>query len=270
MVSRKVDGHILFGARGEKRKNVFGAKWRLRKHLFGSQRVNNFPNSDSMISDCMILVHHSEVLFILKQILSNPDLPVQQLSYDIMFTLADFYLFILLFREMELKSSPIIPLAYMIHEWKLISTHDVFWCNVEKICPEITQSNVVIITDQEELITQSIHKYFSSVPHFVSTNHIIQACKRWLRFHGVSTSLKALYYIDCIRSLLQCSTEVEYKDLPIANMVKWSQLFTQYFMANFNSNSNRLCAWATWNHDCESPTTNQSESFNCIIKHLQN
>ena len=31
MVGGKVDGQILFGARGEKRKNVFVAKWQLRK-----------------------------------------------------------------------------------------------------------------------------------------------------------------------------------------------------------------------------------------------
>ena len=48
VVSRKVDGQILFGARskkpeilfgarGEKRKSLFGAKWQLLQNLFGSQ-----------------------------------------------------------------------------------------------------------------------------------------------------------------------------------------------------------------------------------------
>ena len=52
MVGRKVDSHILFGARsekpkivfssrGEKWKNLFGAKWQLLNNLFGSQRVNH-------------------------------------------------------------------------------------------------------------------------------------------------------------------------------------------------------------------------------------
>ena len=50
VVSRKVDYHVLFGARsekpkvlfgarGEKRTNLFDAKWQLRKILFGSQMV---------------------------------------------------------------------------------------------------------------------------------------------------------------------------------------------------------------------------------------
>ena len=63
MVSGKVDGQILFGARsekpkivlgarGEKWKNVFDAKWQLRKILFGSQMVNNPYEA---IWDCLIL-----------------------------------------------------------------------------------------------------------------------------------------------------------------------------------------------------------------------
>ena len=50
MVSEKVDGQILFGARsekpkilfgarGEKRKNLFSVKWHLRKNLFGNEKV---------------------------------------------------------------------------------------------------------------------------------------------------------------------------------------------------------------------------------------
>ena len=50
VISEKVDGQILFGARsekpkmlfgarGEKRKNLFGAKWQLQKNLFDCQRV---------------------------------------------------------------------------------------------------------------------------------------------------------------------------------------------------------------------------------------
>ena len=39
VIGGKVDDQILFGARGEKRKNLFGAKLQLRNILFGSQRV---------------------------------------------------------------------------------------------------------------------------------------------------------------------------------------------------------------------------------------
>ena len=78
MVGGKVDGQILFGARGEKpkmlfgsrgkkQKNVFGAKWQLRKIVFSSQRVNfkNFSKnsviknnhfSSSLLQSCHVIL----------------------------------------------------------------------------------------------------------------------------------------------------------------------------------------------------------------------
>ena len=52
---------------------------------------------------------------------------LKQLTYDTTFTLRDFYVSILLFRETELNESPVVLLAYMIQETKTKYTHLVFW-----------------------------------------------------------------------------------------------------------------------------------------------
>ena len=211
---------------------------------------------------------HPDILATFQQILSIPGLPVQQMSYDTTFTLGDFYLSILVFRETEFTSPPVIPLAYMIHERKLSSTHDTFWYLLKRKCPELCRPdcNVVIITDQEESITQSIQKHFPDIPHFLCTNHIMQDCKHWLRSHGATTALETTYYIDCIQTMLLCETEIEYKDMVIANLQTWSQPFTQYFMSHINAKSHKVCTWATKKHGVNNLTTNQSESFNSSLR----
>ena len=55
MVSRKVDGQILFGARDEKRKNLFGAKWHLQIILFGSQRVTRVSDNKYSLDDSNLM-----------------------------------------------------------------------------------------------------------------------------------------------------------------------------------------------------------------------
>ena len=64
---------------------------------------------------------------------TQSDVPTQQLSYETTFNRGDFYVSVLLSRETEFVSKPVIPLAYVIHERKRYATHDNFfrylkWC----------------------------------------------------------------------------------------------------------------------------------------------
>ena len=68
---------------------------------------------------------------------------------------------------------------------------------MKTLCPELTTSKrVVIITDNEEAISNAIHENFQSLKHFLCWNHIPQDCKRWLRAHGISTSAEMSFYTD--------------------------------------------------------------------------
>ena len=103
----------------------------------------------------------------------------QQLTYDTTFCLGDFYLSALLFRATEFENSPVIPLAYLLHERKLTHTHDTFFRHIASMCPEIDAcSNVILVTDSEQAIRKSLAKHFPSTQAFLCWNHLLQVCVR--------------------------------------------------------------------------------------------
>ena len=197
-------------------------------------------------------------------------LPVQQLSYDTTFTLGDFYLSILLFRETEFVSSPIVPLAIMLHERKTQATHDLFFKHLSSAFPAVAAaSNCIIVTDNERAITQSIANHVPAIPHFLCRNHVLQDAKRWLRDHGVSSTDEVNYYLDCMRSLFSSVDASTYKDSLLQYFLGWSQPFSVWFTDCVNPVIDKLASWALAQYDLKQVTTNQSESFNFVLKQLQ-
>ena len=193
-------------------------------------------------------MYSDETIQVFSETLKNSDLP-QQLSYDTTFNLGDFYVSILLFRQTEFVSRPVIPLAFMIHERKTTKTHEIFWQHMKSVCPEMQSSKqVLIVTDQEKSITEAIHRSFPEMPYFLCWNHILQDCKRWLRSHGLHSADEMNYYIDTVRSLLQSNTEAEYKDALLSLTAKWSQPFTIYFIKNIHSVIGKLGSWVLQQH----------------------
>jgi len=72
-----------------------------------------------------------------------------------------------------------------------------------------------------------------------------------------------------MRSLLFHQTESQYKDtLPVA-MTKWSQAFSQFFVDSIHPVVTQLCTWSLQMYGLTQITGNQSESFNCVLKRLQ-
>lgn len=79
--------------------------------------------------------------------------PVQCLTYDTKFNLSEFYVSVLLFHETEFVSSPVIPLAFLIHERWFTETHGNFLRHMARLCPEVNKAaNVIFVTDDEQAI----------------------------------------------------------------------------------------------------------------------
>ena len=101
------------------------------------------------------------------------------MSYDTTSKLGDFNLSVLLFRATDFDAQLVIPLAYLIHERKLHETHDAFFRQIQKICPEINSAvNMVVMTDQEKSITDAFAKNFPRLKTFLCWNHSQQYIKR--------------------------------------------------------------------------------------------
>jgi hypothetical protein len=130
------------------------------------QQIHTFP-------DLSIIMYDPEVLATFRRVIRLPG--VQQLTYDTTFTLGDFYLSVVLFRESEFVSAPVVPLAYLLHERKHAATHDEFFRHMAAVCPEIeTADNVIFVTDNEKAIRSAIGKNFPSRKIFLCWNHILQ------------------------------------------------------------------------------------------------
>jgi len=85
----------------------------------------------------------------------------------------------------------------------------------------------------------------------------------------VTTAVEATYYTDCVRQLLQLTSLQEYTEQLLQYTAKWSKSFLDYFISNVHSVITKLGAWELRVFGLESSTTNQSESFNNVLKHLQ-
>ena len=69
--------------------------------------------------------------------------------------------------ETEFQDSPVIPLAYLVHERKLTYTHDIFFRHIAEVCPVIAASpQILFITDSEQAIRTSLSKHFPSTKAF--------------------------------------------------------------------------------------------------------
>src|SRR6218665_3892502 len=63
--------------------------------------------------------------------------------------------------------------------------------------------------------------------------------------------------------------EAEYKDRLLVKLAKWGKPFCTYFMDTIHSSINQLAAWELHQFGLEDITTNQSESYNFVLKKLQ-
>ena len=136
-------------------------------------RITTFP-------DVEIFLYSPHILSTFQTLLSRchcENLPVIQLSYDTTFNMGDFYLSVLLYRHTEFNESPVIPLSFLIHERKLNSTHTNFFTYMKSVCPELANSqHLLIVTDNEQAIRNSLRTVLPELRAFLCWNHLFQVC----------------------------------------------------------------------------------------------
>ena len=118
------------------------------------------------------------------------------LSYDVTFQLEDYYLSVLVFRHSLFENSPIMHVAFMIHERKFQSVHETFFNILLKQLPRLKKCrNLPIIIDREKALFNAIQKILPNVTVLLCWNHI----KRDLAFFGYEDTVRALMISQCTR-----------------------------------------------------------------------
>lgn len=139
---------------------------------------SDFVHKITTYPDLEVIMYDRRIIATFKSLLSTSwtsDYPMQQITYDTTFNLGDFYVSVLLFRETEFNENPVIPLAFYIHERKLLSTHEEFFRHMKAVIPEVDQAaNVFMVTDSEAAITSAIQSNMPHLKTFLCWNHVIQ------------------------------------------------------------------------------------------------
>jgi len=84
----------------------------------------------------------------------------------------------LMFRHIDFQPSPIVPLAFFLHERKLQCTHESFFKYIQSVIPD-KATNMYMVTDGKRAIHLAITTYFPNLKTFRCWNHTCHKLKLW-------------------------------------------------------------------------------------------
>lgn len=193
----------------------------------------------------------------------------QFVSYDTTFNLGDFYLSVLTLKLSIFNEAPSVPLAFMIHDRKFKSVHSEF-CENFKRRMKRNSTDVTLVTDGEAAIVASFKTCFPKWNMVSCWNHLLSDIEMWLKRHDGKAS-DVLIYKSNIRELLKSETEGDLSAKLSTFRESWSEAFVEHYNACLadrvlDSFVGRLRHLKL---ECDSVTTNMSESLNFVIKDFQ-
>ncbi len=123
-----------------------------------------------------------------------------------------------------------MPVLFLIHERKHVSTHGEMMQMVAKLVPYLQKGGkkVPFVTDDEKAITDSIDKHLQNVCRFYCWNHVLKAAKLWLRNHGASSEEIPVYSANH-RQLFHQPSEQAYSESLNSLKPLWSQSFLSHY-----------------------------------------
>ena len=130
-------------------------------------QIDIFPNLDSVIGLKNIMDLFNDLLT-----LQSNEFQIV-LAYDTTFQLGDFYVSPILFRHIYFCGSPIIPLAFLIHDRKFQVSHEKLFSKLTEKIPNLKKTKVPIIIDREKGICNAT-KLVPNLSPILCWNHIHQ------------------------------------------------------------------------------------------------
>lgn len=120
-------------------------------------KITTYPD---LISVCGMHALVQELNKLLQSLMPSP-----QLLYDTTFQVGDFYLSPLLFRHTAFISSPVTPVAFLIHERKFQCAHEEFMNHIGAVIPTLSKSSttIPIVTDDEQGMCNAIDKHLPNL-----------------------------------------------------------------------------------------------------------
>ena len=232
-------------------------------------KVVTFPN-------LLVICGSKNITIEMEKVLSLTSPLPQLLCYDTTFQLGDFYLSPILFRHTLFKQAPIIPALFLIHERKFSAMHMELLNHLRDIVPALKkQSNQIpFVTDDEAGIIKAIDACLPGARRIQCWNHTFSAAKTWLKQHGAKFT-EIPVYISHLQDLFHQPTIEDYNSKLSEYRCEWSKAFLDHYMENIHPRVlTSIGRWILEKLGVYNPysgvTSNQAESFNALLKRLQN
>ena len=195
----------------------------------------------------------------------------QLLSYDTTFKLGDFYVSPLIFRHTIFKEAPVIPALFLIHERKFQITHEMLF--EIAAMKAITKSSFSIVTDEEKGIVNAIRKYLPNSTRLRCWNHIFRSARYWCHSHKIKNN-EIQVFVSGMKDLFHKHSSDAYEAELNQRTVNWSNQIHQYYFKNIHPEVyTSIGRWILEKEGVYCPfsgvVTNQSASFNMVLKSLQ-
>ena len=172
-----------------------------------------------------------------------------------------------IFRHILFEGSPLVPLAYMIHERRQQNAHSIFVKLLKEKCPAINRTKVPLILDREKAMTNAFQQGLPNLDILYCWNHLRRDVKLWLTKHCASTT-EIPFYMDGISYLLSCETIAVYETRKEQIKENWSQAMVEYYDNHLEKDITQHCArYIVEKYGLYDPH-NTSESENAVIKRL--
>lgn len=162
----------------------------------------------------------------MKRLLKQETLPSQGLSYEIGFEIEDVYMAVLSYRHTEFEETPVIPLIFLLYDRDSTSVHDFFFMRVSELIPELlTAQKVVIITNEDPAVVESLEKNLPELPRFRCWFHALQTVRAKLQILEIEDRQEVQQYESDYLRLLNQTSAGEYKTaLGQMYLKKWKKV----------------------------------------------
>ncbi len=131
----------------EKTKKRFG-KDDVGNLLELAKQLDNFVWSIDFHPDLDVVIGLKEMFDLFNELLETQTHFQITLGYDTTFKCGNFYISPILFRHIYFENSPVIPLAFLIHDRKLTTTHEKLFRQLKERIPNLGKMEIPLIVDR--------------------------------------------------------------------------------------------------------------------------
>ena len=179
-----------------------------------SYDLDGFVSKIVTYPDLVVICGHPQILKEMSNLLLIGNNNGQLFSYDTTFELGDIYVSAFLMRHMLFMGAPVIPVAFLLHERKLESSHEEFMKFISIKFPILCQKGhpfkFPLVTDEEQAICSAIDKHIPGFIRLRCWNHTVSAARFWLKKHN-ATAEEIPIYLEDLRTLFHMASLEEYE-----------------------------------------------------------